>query len=109
MDIYFGSVKKVFKTFSSTDGVEQVLIPGQDFPYAITEVILRTDGLPVDGVISLFRDSGKLLDIAIPASPDPIYVDGDRWVVDHQESITLHIPVGYAISGRMMFEIVTER
>jgi hypothetical protein len=108
-DTFFGSVKKVFKAFSSTDGEDQLLIPGQDFPYVITEIILRTDGLPADGVISLFKDSGKLLDINIPASLEPIYVDGDRWMVGHQESVSLQLAVGYVISGRLMIEIVTDR
>jgi hypothetical protein len=108
-DVYFGSVKKVFKAFSSSDGVDLLMIPGQDFPYVITEIILRTDGLPADGVISLFKDSGKMLDIAIPASLEPIYVDGDKWTVGHEESVTLSIPVGYVISGRLMFEIVVDR
>jgi len=109
MDVYFGSVKKVFKTFDSAEGTDLLMIPGQDFPYIITEIILRTDGLPANGTITLNKDSGKLLDIAIPASLESIYVDGDKWEVEHQESVALSIPVGYAISGRLMFEIVTER
>lgn len=108
MDIFFGSVKKVYKTFSTT-GEPILMIPGQDFEYALTELIVRVSGTPDPGVLELWTSDRKILDIPIPAGPDPIYVDGDHWMVQKEESVYLQIPTGYTVSGRIMFECVTER
>ena len=108
MDIYFGSVKKVYRPFSTT-GAPILLIPGQDFEYALTEVIVRVSGTPEPGILEVWGDQRKILDIPVPASPDPIYVDGEHWTVGKEESVFLRIPDGYSISGRVMFECVTER